>query len=301
MRRAVTVLAVLVGVVPALGVMTSVAEAHHLENDTSTIACVLVNNVPTLQVHAQYRDFTKGDLPVYVTTTVDGAVIPGGSYAITEQTATSPDFTDDKSYPLSPGAHDVAYDAKWAHGYGGISATVVCPPPVQPPVMCNGVPVPPGTNCVPPPPVVVCNGVTMPPGTPVTSCVKKPRKPPARVKKYHCPVIYLVKPSPRTQAGRHGVHAFGGRCSRGKIISVTLAITPVSPGRAVSMTGTVHLHARGGIIHGVWLYDLSVWRHRYAWGRYRLKYTFKVRYHGHTFICVRKGTFFNYDTKGLPD
>jgi hypothetical protein len=33
MRRAVTVLAVLVGVVPALGVMTSVAEAHHLENE----------------------------------------------------------------------------------------------------------------------------------------------------------------------------------------------------------------------------------------------------------------------------
>jgi hypothetical protein len=287
-------------VIAALGLFPAAAQAHHLEQNTSTAACVLVNNQPVIQVRAHYVQFVPADQPIHYVVRVDSVDAQTGDVALNPL----PDFFHAVDLPSTPGAHTVLYSSTWNGGANGgyftTTPPLTCPAPVVPPtVICNGVQVPAGTVCPPPPPVVICNGVTMPTTTPPATCAKK-TPPPKKVRKYHCPVIHLIKPNANIQSGRHGVHDFGGRCSKGKIISTTLAITPVSPGRAVSQRGVVHLHARGGIIHGVWLYDLSVWRHKEAWGRYRLKYTFKVRYHGHTFICVRKGTFFNFDTAGLP-
>lgn len=287
-------------VIASLGLFPAAAQAHHLEQNTSTIGCALVNNQPVIHVSAHYVGFSPGDQPITYVLHVDEVAVLSGNVPLHPES----DFRHELDYVTTPGVHNVDYDSVWNHGRdrGGWGDQVDCPVPVPPPVViCNGVQVPVGTVCTPPPPTVYCNGVPMPAGTPPASCVKKVTPPPPVVKRFHCPVIHLIKPNANIQSGRHGVHSFGGRCSKGKIISTTLAITPVSPGRSVSQHGVVHLHARGGIIHGVWLYDLSVWRHRFAWGRYRLKYTFRVRYHGHTFICIRKGTFFNYDTNGLPE
>jgi hypothetical protein len=150
-----------------------------------------------------------------------------------------------------------------------------------------------------------CAGHQLPAGSPPSTCPPpKPPKPPCGCKpppkpKFHCPVIHLVKPNPNTTKGRHGVHRFGGRCSKGKIISTTMYVTPIAPGRPPTGHPTVRLHSHGAFLH-VWLYDLSIWRHHLAWGRYRLKFVFHVRFHGHVYTCVRHAKFFNKDSGGLP-
>lgn len=166
----------MLGVVTLLAALgaPAAASAHHLEQNTSTIDCVLVNNAPVLQIHAQYRGFAPGDLPVYVTVTVDHAVVPGGSYVLgTPATPVPlPDFADDKTFPLTPGVHEVVYDARWPGNYGGMGPrTVVCPPPVV---------TPPPPQLPPPPPatVTMCNGQQMPVGTPPVVCTTPPKRHP---------------------------------------------------------------------------------------------------------------------------
>lgn len=162
----------------ALLVGPAVADAHHLDQDTSTIDCVLVNNAPVVAGTANYAGFTAGNFPVSWNVKIDGTIAPApagqgqlnwgsGSYAHTF------------SIPTTPGAHQVQYNASWPGGYGGYPdtpKTVVCPPPVLPPVLCNGVPVAPGTNCAPPPAVTVvyCGKRQMPPGTVPGACGHKP-------------------------------------------------------------------------------------------------------------------------------
>jgi hypothetical protein len=291
MRRSFMTMAAAAAIAACPAVVPAVAEAHHLENDTSTMACVLVNNVPTLQVHAQYRDFTKYDLPVDVQTQVDNQPIPGGSYQITALNVPSlPDFPDDKVYPLAPGTHDVDYYASWNHGRdsGHFGRTVTCPPPVPPPVLCNGVPVPPGTNCTPPPPttVVVCNGKQMPPGTPTTGCTPPPK---TCASKCHPPRKVCVP-------GRYRVTVHPKHIDHGQ---VTFRL--IGPHTSHVRWYVDHKrHGRGGHAwehkshHGrrwsIYLWVQDVWGST-LWGRHRVTVTFDTPC-GHRKLTLK---YFNHD------
>jgi hypothetical protein len=271
---------ILLGVVPlilCLGI-PAVAEAHHLEQDTSTLACVLVNNAPTLQVHAQYRDFNAADLPVSVTTTVDHQPITGGSYSITTQTVPSlPDFADNKSYPLAPGVHDVLYDASWNHDrYGGhFGATVVCPapvPPPPPPTLCNGVPMTPGANCAPPPPPVYCNGKLMPPGTP-PSCKTPPATPPPCATK-------CTPPPHRCVPGHYRITVTPKHLLHGKVVfrligPRTSHIRWYVNGKRVHGGRPYSYFTHGGRRLNVYLWVESIWGYP-QWGRR----TVVAKFHG---------------------
>jgi hypothetical protein len=286
------------GVVFAVLIAAPAAEAHYIINQQVT--CDLVSNVPTITASADFASFGSPDQNVHVVVGVDGAVpidqhLPyapaGGHWSATT--------------PSTAGDHNVYIYITWTHygtpndsSYG--PTTVTCPPPVPPPVVITPTP-------TPPPPVTVyydCAGHQLPAGSPPATC--PPTKPPCRCAppkpKVHCPVIHLIMP-----AARHGVHDFGGRCSKGKIINTTLYITATGPrggdmkhGRRI-VCGTAKLHAKGAIIHGVWLYDQTVFCHRQAWGSYSLIFVFHVRIHGHVYRCVKRAHFFNHDPGGYPD
>lgn len=294
-------------VLAALGVFPAAAQAHHVVNQQAD--CALVGNVPTITASADLVDFGSSDRDIHITVGVDNTVpidvhLPyapaGGHWSA--------------STPSTAGDHKIYIYITWLHyttpydsSYG--PTTVTCPAPVVPPTTCNGVPVPPGTNCTPPPVTVYydCTGHQLPAGSPPATCPSpKQHKPPCACKpppkKFHCPVIHLVVPT-----ARHGVHSFGGRCSKGKIVDTTLYIIPTGPrggdmkhGRRF-VCGPVKLHAKGGLVHGVWLYEQTVFCHKFAWGSYSLIFVFHVRYHGHVYRCVKRAHFFNHDPHGLPD
>jgi hypothetical protein len=302
------------GVVLAALIVAPAAEAHHLDQDTSTIVCVLTNNAPAVQVSAHYVDFSYWDQPVYRVTKIDGVIVPEGSGEIPRWNG--PDYYDRISLPVAPGQHDVNYQSSWNQGDNGgyISRRVNCPtpvPPQPPPVLCNGVPMPPGTNCAPPPPVTIyydCAGHQLLAGSPPATCPPpKPPKPPCGCKqklrpkpKFHCPTIRLVQPGPRTPPNMHGKHRFGGRCSnpKAKIVSTMMMITAVPPGRPPIGSPTARVHWRGGI-KWIGLYNLHVFRHHLAWGAYRGKYVFTIRYHGRFYKCVKHFRLMNTDP--VPD
>jgi hypothetical protein len=283
-------------VLASLGLFPAAAQAHHLDQDTSTLACVLVANVPTVQTSARYVDFSPWDQPVFWSESIDKVTVGGGSLSWT-----GPDYVHSVSFATTAGNHDVVYQAAWNSGENGGYLSrrgLVCPAPIPPQ------PTPTPT----PPPVVVyydCTGHQLPAGSAPATC--PPTKPPCSCTpppkpKAHCPVIHLVMPT-----ARHGVHDFGGRCSKGKIIDTTLYITATGPrggdmrhGRRI-VCGTAKLHAKGAIIHGVWLYDQTVFCHRQAWGSYSLIFVFHVRIHGHVYRCVKRAHFFNHDPGGYPD
>lgn len=286
------------GVVLAALIAPAAAQAHHLDQDTSTLTCVLVSNVPTVQTSAHYVDFSPWDQPVFWSESIDKVTVGGGSLSWA-----GPDYTHNVSFTTTAGNHDVVYQASWNGGENGGYLShrgLVCPVPVPP----QPTPTPTPT---PPPPVVIyydCAGHQLPAGSPPATC--PPVKPPCGCKpppkRFHCPTIHLIVPT-----ARHGVHDFGGRCSKGKIVSTTLYIKATGPRHGDKkhdrriVCGPAKLHAKGSVIHGVWLYDQTIWCHRKAWGSNSLTFIFYVRFHGHVYRCVRHAHFFNHDPGGYPD
>jgi hypothetical protein len=110
-----------------------------------------------------------------------------------------------------------------------------------------------------------------------------------------------------TPKARHGVRPFGGRIigTRGRIVQTTMVAVAISPGRS-PLNGRAKAYPirwRGGVGH-VWLYDETIWRHRLAWGQYRLHFKFRIRTPasagGGTCVETRTVRWFNYDPGGLP-
>jgi hypothetical protein len=151
------------------------AEAHHIDFNKSSAACVLVNNVPTLQVNVVFYDFEEYNKPVSWTITLNGAFDSTGleSWPATENPHTQHWV---KSGVTANTSYSIIYSAHWGRGYAATLPfeTVVCPQPVPPPVVidCRGNPVPPGQTpptCLPPvtvPPPVTTPPVVTPPETP---------------------------------------------------------------------------------------------------------------------------------------
>ena len=117
------------------------ALAHHLEQDTSTLSCVLVNNVPTVKVSANFVDFSPWDQPVFWSVSIDRTRVGGGAL-----TWSGPNFRHNVAFATTPGTHDVVYQATWNQGDNGGYLSrhgLVCPQAVPPP--------PPPTTLPPPP------------------------------------------------------------------------------------------------------------------------------------------------------
>jgi hypothetical protein len=301
-------------VVAAMLALPAAAQAHHLDQDSSTVVCVLTDNVPTIHVVANYKDFSPWDQPVYWSASVDKQTVGGGSL-----TWVGADYSHRVSFVVAPGNHDLVYQASWNAGDNGgylsrrgLACPVPAPPqptPTPTPVPTPSAPVP--TPAPPPPPttVVICNGETMPAGT--TTC---PAPPPAchkpckstarpRTRPCRCPRIRLIRPDTSTPSGRHGTHRFGGRVVGGhaRIVSTTVTAQAVGRGRAPcrgSSTASMRHHGSGIMIS---LYNLDFFRHCLAWGDYRLTFRFRVRCLDSrgkkvcTRVCTRHLRFFNPD------
>lgn len=257
-----------------LGFLPAAAQANHIDHAASSIACVLVGDQPTLQTRTAYRQFSDSEKPVRYDVHVDGQTPISG--AVLEWSGL--DYDQLVSLPAVPGPHSIIYYASWAgwQFHDQLSATVYCPsppPPTAPPAPLTApVPTPPLTSTPPAPPI----------------------KPPHHAEA-HCPTVHLILPT-----ARHGVVDFGGRCSQGKIVDTTMYVTAIGQGRRI-VCGTAKLHAKGPIIHGVWLYDQTIFCHREAWGSYSLIFVFHVRYRGHVYRCVKRAHFTDHDPGGLPD
>jgi hypothetical protein len=159
--------------------LPAVASAHHIDNNHSRAACVLVNNVPTLTVDVVFVDFEPRNKPVHWSISINDTF----------------DSADDEGWPDTENPHtqhwtktavaantsySIVYSAHWGRGYEARIPfeTVVCPQPVPPAIRygCNGQPIPPGAPvCAPPaPPVVKPRPKSPPKSPPKTPCVKAP-------------------------------------------------------------------------------------------------------------------------------
>lgn len=275
------------------------ALAHHLEQDTSSITCVLDSNRPTVKVSAHYVDFSPWDLPVFWSVSIDSRTVDGGSLSWV-----GPEHRQDLAYEVTPGTHDVVYQASWDRGDNGAFLSrrgLVCPPPVPPPPPPPPPVTPPTTPA--PPPVVSTPPCPCPPPPPPTS---KPKRKPRCV----CPRIRVIRPDTSTPSGRHGTHPFGGRVvgdRHARIVRVIVTARAVGRGRPScggrSRTGT--MSGRGATIR-ISLYNLDFFRHCLAWGDYELTMRFRVVIrdrHGKVVCrrwCVRRIRLFNPDPAHPP-
>jgi hypothetical protein len=179
-----------------------------------------------------------------------------------------------------------------------------CPekPPVRPPVTPPVVTPPTQPGPVGPPGPAGPQGPAGPAGPPAVV------SPPVTVSQ---PPTAIIKPQPKcnyrirlvTPKARHGVRPFGGRIigTRGRIVQTTMVAIAISPGRS-PLNGRARAYPirwRGGVGH-VWLYDETIWRHRLAWGRYRLTFKFTIKDGTGTCVETRTVRWFNYDPGGLP-
>jgi hypothetical protein len=179
----------LVAALAALGVAAPAAQAHHLDQDTSTVACVLVGNVPTVQIVANFKSFARADQPVHRIVKIDYVTVLDADIPIWD----GPDYSDRPTSTVASGRHFVTYDANWNNGdnYGGLKRQVDCPVPVPPTPTPTPTPSPtptptPTPPAAPPtPPVVDCNGAAMPPGTPAPTCAPLPPAPPCVMTRVH--------------------------------------------------------------------------------------------------------------------
>jgi hypothetical protein len=244
--------------------LPAIAEAHHVVNQQVT--CALVNNVPTITASADLVDFGSPDQNIRITVGVDSTVP-------FDQTFPYAPAPNPWTVPISStaGDHKVYIYITWTHfgtpndsSYG--PTTVTCPPPVPPPVLCNGVSVPPGTNCVPPP-VIVCNGVTMPTGT--TVCSKLPKH----------PCGCHPKPKPRCVPGHYRVSVQPRHIDHGRVTfrligphssHIRWYVDHVRHGlRGHAWEGTSHQGRRWWIY--LWVRD--VWGHD-LWGHHSVTVTY---------------------------
>jgi hypothetical protein len=279
-----------VALVAALGVPAT-ASAHHLEQDTSTITCVLVNNAPVIRVSAHYVDFTVADQPITYSLRIDSVVAASGQVPLN----TSSDFRHDFDTPTTPGAHTAVYTATWNNSANGgyLTVSVVCPAPVPPPVLCNGVPVPPGTNCVPPPPpppTLTCNGTPAPAGT--TVCAPPPPK-----RHHHRCVPNKLRLHVAHRRLVHGEQAFvvkGIGWRHVKWVHWTVR----RPGGAWHKVGTSGRPWEHVVNHGlkwrIYLWVESVWGYP-QWGRHQVRAKVRVKGACGTRTVVVKRSYMNHD------
>jgi hypothetical protein len=271
MRRVIAALAV-----AAAGlVIAPAAEAHHLDQDTSDAVCVLAGNVPTFVVTANYKDFSRWDLPVYWSASIDKATVGGGAL-----TWVGPDYAHAAQFTTSPGTHDFVYQASWNNGENGgyIKRTRSCPTPVPPPP-----PAPPVVTPPPPPPVViVCNTKPMPAACgpqnpPVKPCGCKPQPP--RCVAGH----YRITVQPRhINHGRVTFRLVGSRTSH-----VRWYVDHRRHGvRGHAWERTTHQGRRWWVY--LWVPD--VWTSS-MWGRHRVTVTFNTPC-GHRKLTM---SYFNHD------
>lgn len=283
----------------ALVLAPAAAQAHHLEQDTSSVVCVLANNQPTVKVSAHYVDFSPWDQPVYWATSIDKVTVGGGSL-----TWVGPEKRHEVSFPTTPGTHDVVYQASWNEGENGgylSKRGLFCPPPVPPPVVVvvtptpTPSPTPVATPTPPPPPPPPC--VCPPPAKPKPRCV--------------CPRIRVIKPDTSTRRGRHGTHRFGGRVMNNrhaKIVAVQITATAVGRGRPVcgGRTSRSSTMSSRGRTMAISLYNLDFFRHCLAWGDYRLTMRFRVVIRDNAgnvvcrIWCTRRVHLFNHDPYHPP-
>jgi hypothetical protein len=205
-------------VISALALLApAAAQAHHLDQDTSTITCVLSENQPTVRISANYLDFSPWDQPVAWSASIDKVTVGGGTL-----TWVGPDFRHNVSFRTTAGSHDVVYQSSWNGGENGAYLSrrgLVCPAPVPPPVK-------------PPPPTVVV--VTPPPPPPpvVVSCPCPPKHPVRP--KCVCPHIHVIKPDTTKPSQMHGTFRFGGRVTNNRhahIVAVRITVRAVGRGR----------------------------------------------------------------------
>lgn len=275
-------------VTAALGLaLAPAAEAHHLEQNTSTIACVLINNAPVIQIRAHFVQFTLGDQPISYDVRVDNVDAQSGQVPLNPTS----DFFHSVDLPTTPGGHTVLYTATWNGGDNGgyfrTTSPLACPAPV-PPDVCNGAPVPHGTPCAPPPPTVVgCNGQPVPPGTTPPVCTTPP--PPK------CTTC-RPKPPKRCIPGHYRITVHPKHIDHGQ---VTFRL--IGPRiKHVRWYVDHRRHARGGHAwehtthHGrrwsVYLWVQNVWG-KTLWGRHRVTVTFDTRC-GHRKLTLK---YFNHD------
>lgn len=264
------------------------AQAHHLDQDTSKIVCVLVANSPTVQVTAHYVDFTRWDQPVSRVTRLDGVIAPQGTGDI--PIWSGPDYFDRISIVVAPGQHDVSYDATWNQGdnSAGMRRRVICPTPMPPP------PLPP-----PPPPPVFCPAGTTPmpspAGTVICStptpkpkpcpCRPHPRPKPKHPHRVSCQISYFNHdPLPGAHVSRAGCritvvhpHITHGR----QVFVVSCAAGMRAGGVRWWIDGKrVHNHhlthtTSGGKRLVSFLFDQRVWGHQ-LWGRHHVRASVRV-------------------------
>jgi hypothetical protein len=248
----------------------AIAEAHHLDQDTSTIACILVNNVPTIQTRAVYVDFSDWDKPVSVVETIDKATVFSGPVSWP-----GPNYTHALDIATTPGMHDVVYQANWNNGANGgyLSRTVDCPASVPPPTYCNGAPMPPGSSCAPPPPVV-CSGVVKPAGT---VCAPPPKTTPPPKK----------HPKPRCVPTAHPkIKVYPRKLKHGEVLFTVTGVRKAAiraahwyvrrPGHAWKRVGTSgkpwERMAHKGLSWHIYLWVEQVWGYP-QWGKHQVKFT----------------------------
>jgi hypothetical protein len=286
-----TLLALTVATVLGLS-MPAIADAHHVVHEQSYARCTLVGTTPTIQLHVVYADFESYNTPAYFETYLDKTKVTTASGYTPKFSGT---YNLDRTIATTPGGHDVFFTTTWPQGSDQLPFWVNCPASPTP----TPTPTPQTPPTPPTPPTIVtvvyCNGQQMPPGTPPGSC----STPPKPKQKLGCPSIRLVMPNSNTLAGRHGTHRFGGRCSAGKIVSTTVRVTPINPGRPATCASAT-VKSRGAFVR-LNLYNLRVFCHDEAWGRYRMRFVFTVLRGGHLFKCVKVAHFFDYDPKGQPE
>jgi hypothetical protein len=272
MRRLLAVTVVVMAT--ALGALAPAAQAHHIDRTQSKVSCALVNGVPTIQVHAAYRQFEWWNTPAYWETYIDQAKVDNGTTP-----KFSPDYNFDKPYTTTSGSHYVYWATSWPQGADHVDGWVSCPAPPPPPVDCNGVQYPPGSTCPPPPqPPVVCNGVSYPAGyvcppPPPPTCKEKCTPPPKK-----CVPVKLhltVRPLRRL----HGEVVFPVTgVKRSQVKHVTWSVR--RPGHAWHRVGTSgrpweHL-SRNGLSWHIYLWVESVWGYP-QWGKHYVKATVRVK------------------------
>lgn len=281
-------------VISALALLApAAAQAHHLDQDTSSVTCTLTNNVPTVNVSAHYVDFSPWDQPVAWATSIDKVTVGGGML-----TWVGPDKYHNVSFRTTAGSHDIVYQSSWNNGENGayLSKHRVCPTPVPPSVK-------------PPPPTVVV--VTPPPSPPpvVVPCPCPPKHPVRP--KCVCPRIHVIKPDTTKPSQMHGTFRFGGRVvgnHHAHIVAVRITVRAVGRGRHTcegrSRSATLYARGRSTLIS---LYNLDVWRHCLAWGDYKLTMRFRVVFRDKTTgkvigrrWCKRTVRFFNPDPTHPP-
>ena len=149
---------VTLGLLAAPLAIPSIAAANHVNAETSSASCVLVNNVPTLTLNVNFESFGDSDKPVSGTITLDGTVVK----TYTDVTWTGTTFTLVYTQATTAGAHTIRGDFTWPHktaeNNGSVEKSVTCPEVPSTP-NTPATPTTPGTPAAPSTPTTPVGGV----------------------------------------------------------------------------------------------------------------------------------------------